>query len=93
MASFANGDARAAYNTLELCVRSAKDESVENPGAKAAPGARQEDNGGIARGCAAAEDAAVRQGGRRTLQPDFGAAQVGEEFGPGRGAVLAGADD
>ena len=39
MAAFANGDARAAYNTLELCVRSAKEESVENPGAKAAPGA------------------------------------------------------
>jgi putative ATPase len=27
MASFANGDARAAYNTLELCVRSAKPEA------------------------------------------------------------------
>jgi putative ATPase len=26
MAAFANGDARAAYNTLELCVRSAKEE-------------------------------------------------------------------
>jgi putative ATPase len=39
MASFANGDARAAYNTLELCVRSAKEENVENPGAKAAAGA------------------------------------------------------
>jgi len=42
MASFANGDARAAYNTLELCVRSAKEESVETPGAKAAPGAPRE---------------------------------------------------
>ena len=53
MAAFANGDARAAYNTLELCVRSAKEESlqdpdvkpgfgkatVETPGAKPAPGA------------------------------------------------------
>jgi putative ATPase len=38
MAAFANGDARAAYNTLELCVRSAKEESLENPGAKPAPG-------------------------------------------------------
>jgi putative ATPase len=39
MAAFANGDARAAYNTLELCVRSAKEESVVTPGAKPAPGA------------------------------------------------------
>ena len=36
MASFANGDARAAYNTLELSVRSTKEESVENPGAQLA---------------------------------------------------------
>ncbi len=39
MAAFANGDARAAYNTLELCVRSAKEESLQTPGAKPAPGA------------------------------------------------------
>jgi putative ATPase len=38
LASFANGDARAAYNTLELCVRSAKPENTENPGAKPALG-------------------------------------------------------
>ena len=34
MAAFANGDARAAYNTLELCVRSAKEESLQNPDVK-----------------------------------------------------------
>ncbi len=34
MAAFANGDARAAYNTLELCVRSAKEESLQNPEVK-----------------------------------------------------------
>ncbi len=34
MAAFANGDARAAYNTLELCVRSAKEESLQTPGVK-----------------------------------------------------------
>jgi len=39
MASFANGDARAAYNTLELCVRSVAPESQEASGAKVAPGA------------------------------------------------------
>jgi len=33
MAAFANGDARAAYNTLELCVRSAKEENAEAKGA------------------------------------------------------------
>jgi putative ATPase len=38
IASFANGDARAAYNTLELCERSAAPEGSETPGAKAAPG-------------------------------------------------------
>ena len=47
MASFANGDARAAYNTLELCVRSAKEESVENPGAKPAPGEMGDPAAGI----------------------------------------------
>jgi putative ATPase len=31
MAAFANGDARAAYNTLELCVRSARKEPRETP--------------------------------------------------------------
>ncbi len=36
MASFANGDARAAYNTLELCMRSAKPENAENPDARPA---------------------------------------------------------
>ena len=30
MAAFANGDARAAYNTLELCVKSAKDEMASD---------------------------------------------------------------
>ena len=39
MASFANGDARTAYNTLELCVKSAKVENTKSPGAKPAPGA------------------------------------------------------
>jgi putative ATPase len=39
IASFANGDARAAYNTIELCVRSAKPERPETPGANSAPGA------------------------------------------------------
>jgi putative ATPase len=34
MAAFANGDARAAYNTLELCVKSAKTPSGEKDGAK-----------------------------------------------------------
>jgi putative ATPase len=39
IAAFANGDARAAYNVLELCVKSAKEESrggaaVASPGAK-----------------------------------------------------------
>jgi putative ATPase len=38
MASFANGDARAAYNTLELCVRSAQPENSETPGKKPAAG-------------------------------------------------------
>ena len=32
IASFANGDARAAYNILELCVKSAKEESPGVPG-------------------------------------------------------------
>jgi putative ATPase len=39
MAAFANGDARTAYNTLELCVKSAKVENPKSPGAKPAPGA------------------------------------------------------
>jgi putative ATPase len=39
IASFANGDARAAYNTLELCVRGAEPESLEHPGTKPALGA------------------------------------------------------
>jgi putative ATPase len=34
MAAFANGDARAAYNTLELCVKSAKAPSGAKDGAK-----------------------------------------------------------
>jgi putative ATPase len=34
MAAFANGDARAAYNTLELCVKSAKTPSGAKDGAK-----------------------------------------------------------
>jgi putative ATPase len=38
IAAFANGDARTAYNTLELCGRSAEPESLEYPGAKPAPG-------------------------------------------------------
>ena len=41
IAAFANGDARTAYNTLELCVRSAEPESLDNPGVKAAPGVRR----------------------------------------------------
>ena len=39
IAAFANGDARAAYNTLELCVRGAEPESLEHPGTKPTPGA------------------------------------------------------
>jgi len=35
MAAFANGDARAAYNTLELCVKSASGSEAESSGAKA----------------------------------------------------------
>jgi len=34
MAAFANGDARAAYNTLELCVKSAKQERPLEPAGK-----------------------------------------------------------
>jgi len=39
IASFANGDARAAYNTIELCARSAKLESTQSSGAKTTAGA------------------------------------------------------
>ena len=39
MAAFANGDARAAYNTLELCVRSAK---VEDGPVREEPKSRQD---------------------------------------------------
>jgi len=41
---------------------------------------------------AATQIFALRQIRGRTLQPDFGAAQVGAEFRPGRFAVLAGAN-
>ena len=62
--TFANGDARTAYNTLELCVKSAK---VGEKGARS-------HHAGVAGGGAAAEDPAVRQGGGGTLQFNFGAA-------------------
>jgi putative ATPase len=49
MAAFANGDARAAYNTLELCVRSSGEWRVtsgeKTPVAKSAPGAPAEGRG------------------------------------------------
>jgi len=45
MAAFANGDARAAYNTLELCVKSAKEElpATGGQGPDSMAGARQGD--------------------------------------------------
>ena len=49
MAAFANGDARAAYNTLELCVRSSGEWRVtsgeKTPVAKSGPGAPAEGRG------------------------------------------------
>ena len=78
MAAFANGDARAAYNTLELCARSAKKQLPDSP-LKAAGGEASLTNcvkritTDLLEG-AAKETPAVRQSGRGALQPDFRAA-------------------
>ena len=81
IAVLANGDARSAYNTLEALVLGTE------PGAdgrrvlsEAAPRRR-----------AAEKTAALRQERRRALQPDFRAAQIGAQFRPRCGALLAGA--
>ncbi|EPX86903.1 Holliday junction DNA helicase [Salipiger mucosus DSM 16094] len=73
----ADGDGRALLNLVEQVTVLAHRGQAEHRGAE-----RQADP---ARG-------AVRQVGRRALQPDLGAAQVGARLGPGRGALLVRAD-
>ena len=74
IATYSNGDARTAYNVLELAAAASQEGVL------------------VAQ---AVEDAMQRKMllydkiGRRALQPDFRAAQIGA-LGPGRRAVLAG---
>ncbi len=77
IAVYSNGDARTAYNILELAAAASTDGTLGGAG-----GGR----------CDAAQDAALRQIRRGTFQPDLGAAQIGAVKRCGCGAVLAGAD-
>ena len=73
----ADGDGRALLNLIEQVAALARRGQARHRGAARPPDA--------ARG-------AIRQVGRRALQPDLGAAQIGARLGSGRRALLAGAD-
>ena len=73
IAAYSSGDARSAYNVLEIAATLA----MEAQQAGVSGG-----SSGACRGCVAASRAALRQNGRRALQPDFGAAQVGSISDP-----------
>ncbi len=74
IAVYSNGDARTAYNILELAASA-------SAGGQLTSASR--------RGFARSENAALRQIGRRAFQPDFGAAQIRAILRRRRGAVLA----
>ena len=78
IASYSSGDARSAYNVLEVAAALAKQRREQETG-------RGNHRRNRAR-CAAEAGSAVRQAGRRALQPDLGSAQIGAQQRSGRGA-------
>ncbi len=81
IASYSSGDGRNAYNALEVAAKLAE----------AAKGAAHHSRD--CRAGAAAARAALRQAGRRALQPHLGAAQIGAQQRSRRRALLAGEND
>ena len=82
IAAYSSGDARSAYNVLEVAASLARGRDGKEVGA--------EISDEIVTGRAAEARAALRQGRRRALQPDFRAAQIGAQQRSRRRALLAG---
>ena len=81
IAAYSSGDARSAYNVLEVAASLAADTTTKNG------------RGNLRRtgsGRPAEARPALRQAGRRALQPHLGAAQIGAQQRSRRGALLAG---